>query len=268
MRRFLFLILFLAAAFSMPLAARKWAYGARIVKLQIDMPSRLEWETAIPSLASEILNQPFSFLGQGTQSIAFESQDGKYVIKFFRFDRLQSKEKAALLFDITKMAFDSLPHETGLIYVHLNETDGVLAPLKCKDRLFRTVTFPLDRMRFVIQRKATLFRTAMLEAKGDPVILKQRIDQFVSLVKRRASLDIKNIDPNVKRNFGFLDESAVEFDFGHFRLEANLDRNSEVHRYTDKLRKWLMINAPESVDYLDRLLADELDGKSATLTQL
>ena len=77
----------------------------------------------------------------------FQSQDGKYVLKFFKYQRYKIKpwveaftfipfvaahrdrrlqhkqDKLARFFSSWKLAFNELQPETGLVYVHLNKTD-------------------------------------------------------------------------------------------------------------------------------------------------
>ena len=111
-----------------------------------------KWDTR-PLTAEEqntidgILSQPFSYLGKGCQSYVFQSQDGLYVLKFFKFQRYRIKpwvvafsfipavekhiekrlehKKAKIERFLTswRIAFDDLQNETGIVYVHLNKTD-------------------------------------------------------------------------------------------------------------------------------------------------
>src|SRR5262249_31769779 len=100
-----------------------------------------------------ILDQPYTYLGKGCQAYVFESQDHKYVIKFFKYQRYKLKpwlayfpalpaivkyrqqkldhkqKKLERFFMSWKVAFDHLKKETGLLYVHLNTTQNLLKPL-------------------------------------------------------------------------------------------------------------------------------------------
>src|SRR5690349_15990834 len=127
MRRLLLFILFVSLMLSLPGLARKLTHGFRIGKLHLDFPYQPQWEIACDPAIERILRQPFTFLGKGSQSYVFESQDGQTVVKLFRFDR----PDAIQLFDACKLAYDSLRDETGLLYIHLNITHMHLPTLRC-----------------------------------------------------------------------------------------------------------------------------------------
>jgi hypothetical protein len=198
-----------------------------------------------------ILDQPFHYIDKGSQSYVFESRDGKYVIKFFRFDYPETTLKVLTLFNACKIAYDQLREETGLIYLHLNLTQEGLPILLCKDAIGRKYRFPLDQYRFAIQKKAKSFRLTLQEARNDPVLMKKRMDQFLDLLRSRTAKGIFNTDPTLSRNFGFLDDRAIEIDFGNYRPTSTHNEISEMLRYTERLRRWLSTEAPEWVAYLD-----------------
>jgi len=219
--------------------------------MRVEFPSNPEWETPLTEDVLTILKQPYHFIGKGAQSYVFESFDKNYVIKLFRYDQPNSSDKIALLFNACKIAFDSLADETGLVFIHLNETPIGLPTLYCKDAVGRKYKFRLDRVRFALQKKAKDFKGALVEAKEDRALMKKRIDQLVDLLDARTKKGVRNSDPSLSRNFGFLDDRAIEFDFGNYRLSDDFDRLHEIQRYTSKLRVWLRQNAPEWVSYLD-----------------
>ena len=62
----------------------------------ISYPLPFQENLQIPPLAEleraqiiNILSQNYSYLGKGAQSYAFRSQDGQYVLKFFKFKHLK-----------------------------------------------------------------------------------------------------------------------------------------------------------------------------------
>jgi hypothetical protein len=55
-----------------------------------------EWETTPlnvdeENFLEEALNQPYTYLAKGCQAYVFQSQDGKYVVKFFKYQRFRLK---------------------------------------------------------------------------------------------------------------------------------------------------------------------------------
>src|SRR3569832_1589228 len=64
-----------------------------VLRITSNLTYHPEWETASLSPAQEdeiktLLNQPYTYLNKGVQSFVFASEDGRYVIKFFRHDHL------------------------------------------------------------------------------------------------------------------------------------------------------------------------------------
>ena len=250
MKRIVFFFLFAALMLSLPALLSQFTRGFRVAKLHLDFPRQPEWETGPNPAIGPILQQSFTFIGNGSQCYVFESADGKYVVKLFRFDR--ASIDVVRLFDACKMAYDRLRDETGIVHIHLNPAPEGLPTLHCKDALGRCHRLCLDNYRFVIQKKGESFQTALLAARQDPLRMQKRLDQFIDLLQARVAQGILNSDPNLSRNFGFLEDRAIELDFGSYRYSPGLDRSAEIRRYSGKLRSWLAKNAPEWVSYLDQ----------------
>src|SRR5205085_10468413 len=65
----------------------------RIANITYDLPFTPPWK--VPHLTldeyknlEKILSQTFSYIGKGAQCYAFKSEDGKFVLKFFKFKHL------------------------------------------------------------------------------------------------------------------------------------------------------------------------------------
>lgn len=251
MKRVLCFLLFVSAMLSLPAYAKRLTHGFRIAKMYLDFPHHPEWEIEPNPEMSAILKQPFYFLGKGAQSYVFESGDGLYVVKLFRYDQPFVESKVIHLFNACKIAYDQLREETGLIYIHLNPTPMNLPVLHCKDAIGRSYKFSLDQCRFAVQKKAKAFRLTLEEAYQNPIEMKKRLDEFIALLQMRTAKGIINADSNLSRNFGFLEDRAIEFDFGNYRISSDLNQMAEIKRYTSKLRFWLKRYAPEWTSYLD-----------------
>lgn len=256
MRRVLVCIVFVLAMLSLPNLAKRATHGFRAAKLQLDFPFHPEWEPPPDLSYHEALKQPYSFIGRGAQSYVFASADGHYVIKLFRFDYPVVGDKVTRLFNACKMAYDDLREETGLLYIHLNLTPMGLPILRCTDAVGRSHRFDLNQTRFALQKRAQDFKQTLRAARYDPAIMKKRIDQFVQLLRSRTAKDILNTDPNLSRNFGFLDNQAVEFDFGSYQHVPEMNQTEEIAHYANRLRRWLKKNEPEWVAYLDLKLSE------------
>jgi hypothetical protein len=158
------------------------------------------------------------------------------------------EKKICELFTACRIAYNKAKEETGLLYVHLNETQDQLPLMHLKGPLGQKIDLEPDLYRFVIQKKALSFKDAIL--KEDPVIVRKRLDSFVSMLHSRLNKGIRNSDSAVIRNFGFIDDKAVEIDFGNYS-EKPTSKEEEFALYTGRLQAWLKKHAVEWVEYFD-----------------
>lgn len=251
MRRFFLFGAFTTAMLLLPAFAKHLTDGFRVIKMRVDFPNYPEWEFPFDPDLRSLLDQPFYYINKGSQCYVFESLDKQYVIKFFRYNDPESELKVFTLFNAARIAYEQLRSETGLIFIHLNRTKMDLPTIHCKDALGRSYRFKLDNYRFAIQKRAMPFQPTMQTALKDPLLIQKRLDQFVDLLFARTAKGVFNADPSLSRNFGFLEDRAIEIDFGCFRPAAVHSKEFEIERYAGKLRQWLKTEAPDWVDYLD-----------------
>lgn len=263
-KKFFFLFFFSAFVLLIPTSLKRVTCGFKLAKLRLDVPFRVDWETT-PHLSMHqlhhILNQPFTYLDKGAQCYVFKSEDEQYVIKLFRYDQPQFfkkkvktsfKEKIENLFVASRLAYLLAPEETGLVHLHLNLTKNECPILHAKGPIGQSLHLPLDRYRFAVQKKVDPFRERLFKASrsSDKQEMNRLIDSFIDTLQSRIQKGIRNSDPTLSRNFGFIKEKAVEIDFGNYFLYSS-SAEKEMHRYTNRLRRWLKHNAPEWVSYLD-----------------
>lgn len=207
--------------------------------LHTDFLVPAEWEVPTPTELFSLLNQPFHYLGKGSQCYVFESHDQKYVLKLFRFFRPENHLTIFTLLHAAHIAYESLQQETGLIYIHLNPTALHLPTVCCKDALGRSHHLRLDEYRFAVQKKAIPLEETLKQVRHDPQKLQQRVNQFIDLLTARTEKGIFNTDPSLEHNFGFLEDRAIEIDFGCFRPVSTLSKEEEKERYLVQLRSFL-----------------------------
>lgn len=244
-----------------PSALKRWTHSFRPAKCLIEWPFVAEWETEpLREELAEVLNAPFSYLGKGTQSYVFLSQDGEYVLKLFRFDGckmqlghrwmtalkgcfgIEDKDPIVSIdrkieknFSSCKLAYSLAKEQTGLVYVHLNPKNSKLPPLKLKDKLGIPHTIDPSKYRFVLQRRAEKFFAKMLK---EPEKREELIRSYLTLLDEIAALGLVNLDPTVARNFGVLDGKVVLIDVGNFIYWPEL-AEKEKGPFKEGLRKWL-----------------------------
>ncbi len=201
-----------------------------------------------------IFQQKFKYLAVGSQSYAFVSEDGKYVIKFFIMKHLiprisdlwlpekieDRRENLLSIFNAHKLAYDELREDTGLIYIHLNKSDHLKTQLNVVDRLGRTHSINLDTVEFIVQEKAELIFTRLKKLLNqDPTQVKQSVTAILQLVQRRIDRGISDHDKAVKHNYGFVGDRPVHLDIG--RIEK-VRKPKERDRIAERINKWLEQN--------------------------
>ena len=254
-------------------------------KISSNLPFHSEWETEAPDPhLLEILDQPFSYLAKGAQSYVFSSADDRYVIKFFRIYHLtppawlvhlkwplffqsyrlkkilQKQEELEKDFASYKIAYDHMKEETGILYLHLNKTDFLHKQLTFYDKIGIKHVVNLDEMEFLIQKKAELVYPSLSDMVKTYGIAKAKtaLENLVVLLCTRASKGIKDKDPDLNTNFGFIDDHPLQIDVGRFRIEETntqeVDRD-EIIRITDNLNQWLRAEHPELATHLDSVIS-------------
>ena len=222
-----------------------------------------------------ISQQTLRWLGRGMQAVVFETQDEKYVVKFFQLGRMhedidqptlrsvlfgESKEKRQEqinhreeIFSSSKMCFEDLQEETGIVYVHLNRSRDRIHAMRLVDRYGQSHRIRGDETSFLVQKKARYLVptiTSYME-KGQVDRAKARIDQVFTLLLSLARKGyVDNDDALIRNNnIGLTEERAIYIDTGHLYRIKNLDA-AERMKYEfqvrlDPFEKWLRVAYPE-----------------------
>jgi hypothetical protein len=222
-------------------------------------------EEAAEPMSKEIeqaLLQKYRYLGKGRQAFAFESEDGKWVIKFFNqayfrmpfwalLPREKTKrEKREFFFQNSyRIASKILKKETGIVYLHQGLSLTPLPHLALTDKGGRSHRVNLQEIPFVLQRKADPFYPSLLSFSKEE---RQRaIGEFLSIIAFRIDHQIRDGDRNIEDNFGMLEGTVVQIDPGKLYFEtAPWDQKSLKHEWwsaTHRFRKWLEVHAPEQL---------------------
>lgn len=114
----------------------------------IDVPPQSDWE--ISSLDIPPMNQPFTYLAEGTQAYVFLSKDQKTVLKLFKNEKniQQTLETCKLAYEIRDL--------TEVLFIHLNLKSG-LPKFKIRDRWGKSHQIDPAETRFILQRRAMPF---------------------------------------------------------------------------------------------------------------
>lgn len=263
---------------------------------------RKEWDVRISkdhdAFFYVVSQQTFNWLGRGMQVVVFETQDGRYVVKFFQLSRIKEEPSRGFfkdlfssesnakrqerrdhreeLFSSSKMCFEELQDETGIVYVHLNRTKDKIHGMKLVDRYGQSHRIRGDDTCFVVQRKAkpVIPTFVSLMEKGDVAGAKARLEQIFDLLLALAHKGYVDGDDALIRNnnIGFSSDRAIYIDTGHIFHAQNLDAYErmqyEFKVRLDPLEHWLNVMYPELGAYYqerrEAILAALQEGKTPT----
>lgn len=228
----------------------------RLGNITHPMPFQESWEIpAITNLEREginsILKQKFSYLGKGAQAYAFESEDGKYVLKFFKFKHLRPnsfsnwlpsippfkayKENLAIrkhrklygVFEGYRLAYGVHKKESGILFVQLNPSRNLNLTATLVDKIGLTRHVDLNTVPFILQEKARTTRALVNEAlsQGNVEKANQMIGQIFELYLGEYQKGIYDKDHGVMHNTGFVGERPIHLDIGKLTKEDELQKS-------------------------------------------
>lgn len=238
--------------FSIPALWKEVNKGFRLEKLLLaegvigDASACINWDGK--------LRQDFYYLGQGTQSYVFASEDGKHVLKLFRFEqasnpvyrfirtkirgkklRLSRQAQIQRLFSACRIAEQLASEETALEFLHLHASQVGLVRLHLPVQGVWEVN--LDRYCFALQEKAERIFPSLLAS--NPEQRERKLASFQALLEKRAAKGIVNLDSDLHRNFGFIGDRAIEMDFGAYEVVSREVAEKNKTHFMDKLQVWL-----------------------------
>ena len=281
MKRFFLFLLLIVGCFFAPHCLKRLTFGFHPAKFCPPLPLNDLATLPLPKEKEEeilaILKQPFSYFNLGAQSYVFQSGDGKYVLKLFRYNLSQfpfihhikqrfhrsrgTLAKESLLpkmektFQAYTMAYQEVPECTEIVYAHLNPKRGRFPPVTLSDPMGRTWTLPIGSYRFVIQKKADPLKATLLKAyaSNNRAEMEQLLDSFVELLDKRTDKQISNSDHTLGANFGFFNGRAIEGDCGNYRKSPELSdpqkKIQEMDRFIFPFFCWIKEHTPEFASY-------------------
>ena len=230
MRRFLIVLILLGSPFAGERLCHFLTDGFYESRIVTDLPNQEIWETHIPP-PEGALTQTYHYLSCGGQCFVFESDDHQFVLKFFkhhrwknnllnrlRRDMVHQKKVQELTLMSVIYAIKYFHDESLVDYVHLNREGTHLPTITCVDRIRRKHHFDLNKYQFIIQRKGCTLLDRLIERKNykDLEGAKQDIRKSLDLLASCHHKGIKNQDPYMTRNFGFVENTPIVIDSGAF----------------------------------------------------
>ena len=227
-----------------------------------------------------ILSQKFTYLARGSQAFAFVSEDGQYVLKLFKQHKWQpshilgyiplpfnpyykkylvrqGKQQAVL--SSCKAALLHVKEDTGVLFAHLNPTPLNVPAMNLIDKHGKSWTLDLGKSCFLLQKKADLFypHIQALMAKGDVEGAKYAITSILKLLDRFIDLGVFENNAILRKNFGYINNEAMQFDIGKFKFDASRKPDkSEIRVISKNFHKWIGKNYPELLMHFDEKLGE------------
>ncbi len=252
--------------------------GFSCMNIQPPKGEYLKWEQAISEEEKShikcTLAQPFYYLNCGSQSYVFLGEDGKTVLKFFKFQHMRippwieplplpkglnkvrqvkmAKKRAVLAktFDSFQIAYEKMKRETGLLFLHLCPKKNLNLSVTIYDKIGKPHKLCLDGIPFLLQERAGLAYDSIDHWMANEEIEKAKagINHLLKLSVKRCELGIFDKDPDFSTNFGFINDEAIQIDFGRLSLNENEKLKSiygpEMVRITRDLELWIKTHHP------------------------
>jgi len=299
-RRFLILLGVILALYGAGRLYYRVTGGFMVSNITSTLPYDPRWDITPLTQAQEeridaLLSQPYRYLGKGCQSYVFSSEDGKYVIKFFKYQRVRPQEwlkyfsaipgveayrqrkiekkkrELEYVFRSWIIAYEDLQPETGVAYVHLNKSKNLIDHMTIYDKMgFKHVLDP-NQFEFMVQQKATMLCPAIDEmmAKGDEEGAKHLLDRLLDMILSEYARGMADNDHALMQNTGVIDGQPIHIDAGQFIKNAIVKDpkvyHQELFSKTYKFRLWLKEHHPALEAHFNKRLREILGSQMDTL---
>lgn len=267
--------------------------------ISFPMPYRPEWDFPLSKAEQEnlkkIMGQKFYYLGKGAQVYAFGSEDGQYVIKFFKFKHLRPSlliELIPPLGPLKKFKEDNIKRKlrkregvfaghalayvhdklySGLLYLHFNPTDHLDLKVEVVDKIGRSHFINLDPTVFVVQKRGITLRESFQKdfERKDVASAASKGARILDMYVAEYQQGVYDRDHGISHNTGFIGDLPFHLDVGKFApVESSLPLDFFLHdlsHVADKLKEWVHKNYPEQFPEFEKLINEHLE---RSLTQL
>lgn len=230
---------------------------------------------------NQILSQKFTYYSKGAQSYVFLSEDKQYILKFFKQQKLRpsswlgliplsfnpyyheslfKEKKYQATYGACKTAFVELKKESGLIYVHLNPTRHLNRKVILFDKNGKQHMVDVNKTGFYVQKRAQLIysRISELMHDGDIAAAKKIICSVFELIHNLGQKGVVDNDPVLRKNFGLIDDVAVQIDLGKLRIDPERKNNfaykKDIRGITHNFKIWIEKNYPQLFDHFNECL--------------
>ena len=193
--------------------------------------------------ARKVAAQPFHYLASGGQTDVFVSEDGLFVLKFFKnqpkkwipFPGYRRHKLKKLQRDINgyRLAATVIPEESGLIFCHLTKTPFGKTTLYTQNGTAHSID--LGDVEFILQKKAEPFDQYFAKHPS-----KEALASMKKLLETLAEKHLDDHDPRLHKNIGILEGKAILIDPGKLTSSSHT-----TVKFSPKFCNWIKNNYPE-----------------------
>lgn len=263
--------LFLSLFYGCERLSHKYMHGFSYQNFTITPPQNFKINHTFSNDITPLLQQPFSFLGYGGESLVFTSDDQKWVLKVFKKHRLypyfqlgfikyppflikalHSRQQLYFRFwDSLKLQIEQCLDESGIIYIHLPYKSLQIPPVTLIDPCGSKHTMDLGSICFIIQKKGELFEDVYLHT-NDPLKKKAMLESLLSFYTLLKSKNLYIWDNAIYRNIGWLEGKPFLIDAGSIRKNPS---ELDILKNVNDLKTWVKKNDKNSYSTLLELIA-------------
>jgi hypothetical protein len=218
-----------------------------------DISSQAKAPAVSVDILRPLFSQPLFFLGEGKQCVAYETADGRYVLKLFK--KAGKKKKQKQLEECVMggvIARTIVPEETGLIACVCGSQ-----PIKLPSVTILNVKGKIDKINlqdvpFLFQRKAQPLKQTLMRLIAEKKIKEAaaRVESIFTLLTICREKGVLDRDGSLIRNgnIGFVEGKAILLDTGKLCRLADRKRHTlhDLNRLKP-LQSWLESACPELV---------------------
>lgn len=264
----------------------------RLGNIHYQLPFEAPWK--VPELTaqeqqqlSHLLKQKFTYIGKGAQCYAFVSEDGEYVLKFFKFKHLKpslwvnllpsippfkdykqscierKQHKLFGVFDGYDIAYRENRQDSELLYLHLLPTHHLQQDVTVIDKIGLQRTIHLDDVVFLVQKKGETLRTRLRQLLDQQHLqeAEQAIASIIGMYISEYKKGVYDRDHGVMHNTGFVGNRPFHLDVGKFTKEERMrDVNvykKDLEHVLWKIDRWVKTDYPQYYPTLSPFLAQQ-----------
>jgi hypothetical protein len=175
--------------------------------------------------------------------------------------RADCAKREQFILESMRIAFEELQNQTGVLAVHLGQSDSSGKKLTLVDAFGCRHCLPLEKTSFVLQTKQPLLMQAFQAAlqRGDRIQAQKILDALLDTILERGRKGILNRDRSFLRNYGYDGRKAYQIDIGSFFRLEDLEPSTAFHKSVtdsvDAIKEWMAKTDPEMLLYLNRQLS-------------